>query len=257
MSSLARRFVTWRRVATNLLFPPRCIVCDEDLGESPTDILLCPSCRYATAPELWVGCPRCGGALATQRHDAPWCGQCRDAKLEFDGVRPLGEYAGTLRDACLQMKRDTSGHVTMNFARLYWRLRGAAVGAFGCDAVLAVPMHWRRRLLRGVNSPELFGRILAERLRTPLLSGVLSRRKPTALSRELTPKQRIANVRGAFRVKRPEEVADRHILLVDDILTTGATCNEVARVLKEAGARRVSVAVLARAEAPGRPAVRR
>lgn len=109
-------------------------------------------------------------------------------------------------------------------------------------------MHWTRRVVRGTNSPEILAACVAKGLNLPLAMGVLRRRRNTELQPHLRPAERFANVRGAFEIGSEYDMAQARVLLVDDVLTTGATSSEAAKVLKRAGAAMVAVAVLARAE---------
>jgi ComF family protein len=109
-------------------------------------------------------------------------------------------------------------------------------------------MHWMRRLVRGINNPDVLADLLSRHLDAPLATAGLVRRRNTLPQKDLSPRERRLNVRGAFRVRKGYNVKGAHVLLVDDILTTGATASEAARVLKRAGAATVGVAVLARAE---------
>jgi ComF family protein len=109
-------------------------------------------------------------------------------------------------------------------------------------------MHWWRRLGRGFNSPDVLAQVLARALRVPWSPELLTRRRNTLPQMRLAPKMRFQNLRGALRLRADGAIAGRRVLLVDDILTTGATCSEAARVLKQAHAAWVGVAVLARAE---------
>jgi ComF family protein len=135
-------------------------------------------------------------------------------------------------------------------ARLYAERRSNWLREAGADLVVPVPMHWARRFQRGVNSPELMARELARFLGVEVGLRALARRRRTAPQADLSPRQRFRNVRDAFRVRASYDIQGRSVLLVDDILTTGATSSEAARMLKEAGAARVVVAVLARAAGP-------
>jgi predicted amidophosphoribosyltransferase len=115
------------------------------------------------------------------------------------------------------------------------------------DIVTCVPMHWIRRLLRGVNSSELLAESVANRLGRPR-AGLLRCQRRTQKQGTLWPAERLRNVRGAYSVsprQRPH-VEGAHVLVVDDVMTTGATANEIARILHRAGAREVSIAVVAR-----------
>ncbi len=115
------------------------------------------------------------------------------------------------------------------------------------DFLLPIPMHWTRWLARGVNSPELVASCLSRVLRVPVRRRILARRRRTAPQRDLSPAARFRNLAGAFRVRRRAKLRGARVLLVDDILTTGATCSEAAKMLKQAGAAMVAVAVVARA----------
>jgi predicted amidophosphoribosyltransferase len=108
-------------------------------------------------------------------------------------------------------------------------------------------MHWRRRFLRGTNSAAVLAEALADKLQLPLRRRLLRRRRYTRPQFSLSPPERRANVRGAFSVGAGYPLQEAHVLLVDDIMTSGATCNEAARTLRKAGARRVTVVVAARA----------
>jgi ComF family protein len=113
--------------------------------------------------------------------------------------------------------------------------------------IMPIPMFWGRRLRRGKNCPETLAECLSQSLGVPMRRGLLVRHRNTLPQNNLTPAHRFKNMRGAFRVRRPTIVAGARVLLVDDVLTTGATCSEAAKTLKQAGAETVAVAVVARA----------
>jgi ComF family protein len=176
------------------------------------------------------------------------CADCHGRKLRFDGVVPLGSYKGDLRECVLRLKRP--GHESLAAATaglLYARHADQLVGT-KVDAVLPVPMHWARRLVRRANSAELLGAALAARLRVPLLHRAMRRVRNTRKQGPMLRTERLQNVRGAFRLAEDVPLRGKSLLVVDDVLTTGATCDEIAKVLKRAGAATVTIAVLARAE---------
>ena len=116
------------------------------------------------------------------------------------------------------------------------------------DLILPIPLHWWRRWRRGYNQSEALAFALAERLRVPCLPHGLYRWRNTPMQHhQSSATARRLNVKDAFRMAPRSNFKDRTVLLVDDVLTTGSTMNEAARVLKSAGAARVVVAVLARA----------
>jgi predicted amidophosphoribosyltransferase len=130
---------------------------------------------------------------------------------------------------------------------LLWQRCRDRLTALKPDVVVPIPLHWRRRLVHRTNSAALLAEVLAARLHVPLAEGLLQRRRHTVRQFDLTPPQRWENVRRAFGVRAGYHLTSAHVLLVDDILTTGATCSEAARALRKAGAERVTIAVVARA----------
>jgi ComF family protein len=246
---LRPRAATWARMGLNLLFPPRCAACDAELLPQDDPLLLCGPCCLVLGPEVWQGCRRCGAWLS-DRDAAGGCPFCQDMSLAFDAVFPLGRYEGPLREAVLRMKRLSHEAVSMALGGLLVQRRGPLLADFRPDVIVPVPMHWRRRLARGVNSPEVVAKCLARVLKVPLRGRLLVRVRNTLPQKDLLPRERLANVRGAFRVRRGRSgrLDGSHVVLVDDILTTGATSSEAARVLKQAGVAAVAVAVVAKAQ---------
>ncbi len=232
----------------DLTLPPQCLHCDDDFT-SVSDISLCLKCQQLIAPELPDCCRRCGAVLPEGVDASDRCPSCKDFPLRFDIVYPLGRYEGALRDVVLKTKRLSSEAVSLAVGRLLAaRLRDKIV-QFGPQAVVPIPMHWARRLRRGVNSPELLAACLGKKLGIPVVR-TLRRRRYTIPQKDLLPRERFRNVRGAFGVRlwHGKRLKDARVLLVDDILTTGATCSEAAKLLKQAGAAAVAVAVVARAD---------
>jgi len=248
-----RRLVRWGRAAVDLLFPPRCALCDADLGDAEDGLLLCGSCREQMGPNEWPGCLRCGARSGLAAPAGPHCPACRGARFSFDAVVPLGSYGGVLRDAVLRMKRAAGEPLSAAAGEFFVRRRGGRMVSLEPDTVIPIPMHWRRRWVRRTNSPDLLADRLARFLGVPLLDRALRRCRNTKPQKDLPPRERFRNVRGAFSVGAGRDLRGARVLLVDDVLTTGATCNEAASLLKNAcGAKMVFVAVLARAEGDDR-----
>jgi ComF family protein len=232
----------------NLALPPRCLRCEADLSPA-AEISLCPKCTQAIAPERGACCLRCGAAVPEEFFPAEQCPACKDFSLKFDAVYPLGGYEGALREMVLKTKRLSAEALSLTIGRLLAQRLGDKLAEFRPDAVLPIPMHWGKRLLRGVNSPELLADCLGRKLGVPVVRSLV-RCRYTSPQKDLLPRERFRNVRGAFRLRRSDRRRwqDSRLLLVDDILTTGATCSEAARLLKQAGAAAVAVAVVARAD---------
>jgi ComF family protein len=146
------------------------------------------------------------------------------------------------------MKHRHQQPLTVAIADLLVLMRQVEIASLHCDVVVPVPMHWTRRLWRGVNNPEVVSQRLAIALRLPYAPHLLVRSRSTEPQAFLSPDQRRKNVHDAFRAVKHRDLQGARVLLVDDILTTGATASEAARVLKRAGAVFVGVVVIARAE---------
>jgi len=146
------------------------------------------------------------------------------------------------------MKRPSGEFLAHAVGRYLGEERSEKLAAVGADVVIPVPMHWTRRLQRGTNSADILAGCLRAKLGVPVWRRRVVRRRKTLPQADLKPRERFRNVRGAFSVRRARAFQGRRILLVDDILTTGATCSEISGVLKKAGAELVSAVVVARAQ---------
>jgi ComF family protein len=158
----------------------------------------------------------------------------------------LGIYGGAVRDLVLRMKQARNESLSLAAGRLLAERIAITLDADPADIVVPVPMHWVRRLIRGVNVAELLAESIAARLRIRFDTGVIRCCRKTDKQGTLTPAERRTNVRGAYRVPADSSLRGAHVLLIDDVMTTGATASEIARVLRRSGARSVSVAVVAR-----------
>jgi len=250
----------FRCAATELVFPSSCVICSANLHEDGSDVVGPPFCRACYQEFKLLEepiCHRCGGPLplpnVAQRGNlngdksSTGCFRCRGRKLWFDETIAAGLYEGLLRDLVLRMKVAQGDSLSLAVGRFVWdrchgRLRGLQP-----HVVVPIPLHWRRRLVHRTNSAVLLAEVLAKRLEVPLAENLLRRCRHTVRQFDLTPPQRWENVRRAFSVRAGYHLKRAHVLLVDDILTTGATCSEAARALRSAGAERVTVVVATRA----------
>jgi ComF family protein len=157
----------------------------------------------------------------------------------------LGPYDGILRDAILRMKQ-LPGESLAETMGLVWAERDREkFAAIRPEVVIAIPLYWLRRIERGYNQSLAVADAVANVLKVPCESGWLVRKKPTPKQYTQSAAARRENVKGAFRTTWRCRVQNRRVLLIDDVLTTGATTSEAAKVLREAGAAQVDVAVLA------------
>ena len=229
----------------DLLLPPACNACGAELPPLAEPPLFCESCREAFLMLPGPVCPRCAAPLGPGQM-ADDCLRCRDRRYHFQAALTLGIYQGALREAVIRMKQRVHEALTLSMGCLLAD-RVRAVLADAPPALLVpVPSYWLKRLWRGVNGPDLLVEAMGKRLGLPWADDVLVCRRRTQKQGTLMPSERPANVRDAFAFNADYDILKRHVLLVDDIMTTGSTASEAARVLRRAGAARVTVAVVAR-----------
>ncbi|MQX37085.1 ComF family protein [Roseospira navarrensis] len=236
------------RPALDLVLPPRCLRCG-DLVADPG--ALCADCFQAVAFITRPQCARCGvpfggdwGEPEADEAEGLLCGVCLRRRPAYTRARAALVYDDGARPLVLAFKHadrtDAAG------ALAGWMARAGADVLDSADLVVPVPLHrwrlWRRRY----NQSALLARAVAARAGRSWSPGVLTRARATPTQGGRSRRGRAENVRGAFQVVRPERVEGRRVLLVDDVLTTGATVEEGARVLKRAGAVAVDVLTLAR-----------
>jgi predicted amidophosphoribosyltransferase len=145
------------------------------------------------------------------------------------------------------MKTPAGEPLAAAIGQLWCALRGSQVAAMKPEVVVPIPMHWQARLRRRTSSAETLARQIALHLGIPLAMRVIRCCRRTLPQKGLNPRERFRNVRDAFALSPSAAIGGARIVLVDDVLTTGATCNEAAKVLKSGGASMVVVAVMARA----------
>jgi ComF family protein len=160
-----------------------------------------------------------------------------------------------MQTAILKTKRPLGQPLLIALAEMLAYTQGAEMAAWAPDALVPVPLHWRRRFERGTNGAELLAARLAPVCGAQAERLAVRRCKDTLPQGSISPRQRLENVRGAFRINARFDWRGARVLIVDDVMTTGATANEIARLLKKAGARTISVAVLARGTGLARGAV--
>jgi ComF family protein len=230
----------------HLVYPGCCLLCGRVLPEGEPHF--CLVCRHDLFTDSSPSCPRCAGSIGPFAVFEGRCRACRDEQFAFEQVMRLGPYEGLLREVILRLKHQAGEGLAELLGECWADQAAAQLEALHVDAIVPVPLHWLRRWRRGYNQSAALGYGLSMRSRVPLQTSWLRRIRNTPEQTRQTPAGRKANVRGAFRVRRGAPVKGRNILLVDDVMTTGATANEAARALGEAGAGRVAVAVLARAQ---------
>ena len=232
----------------DLVLPAVCPGCDA----APTDRHgLCGDCHVKLLSLVALPyCPRCGATVGPGipiRQDG--CAACPDTLPRFCRVVRLGPHAPPLRGMIHALKYHLAAPSAERAGRLLAEATQVQLSEGPCDVVMAVPMHWRRRLARAADHAHLLADHVARALGVPL-GDELIRVRHTPPQVGLARTRRIENVRGAFGVRRGRAIAGANVLLVDDVTTTGATANEATKTLLAAGVEKVALAVLAKAEPP-------
>ena len=231
--------------ALDILLPPLCADCGASLPPESRHPLLCQGCLRRLSPWIDAACPRCASPVATVSIFAGGCPRCRSRKYRFQRAAALGVYQDRLRDAVVRMKYATHYPLVEAVGHLLSDKMRGRCRDWDVDAVAPVPLHWRRRLVRGDSSAEMLAACVSRQWGLRMLRRRLVCRRNARKQGLLSPTERFRNVRGAFRYRG--QARARHVLLVDDVMTTGATASEAARALREGGVREVSVLVVARA----------
>lgn len=174
------------------------------------------------------------------------CADCRDKKLGFSEVRSLGLYENDVRQAVLRMKHHEQEHLAMALGRRLATVLADRPLPEPPELIVPVPMHWLTRLLRGTSAAETLARSLATAVSLPVAGDLLYCRRLLKKQGMLLATERQKNVRDAFAASRRYDISGTRVLLVDDVITTGATCDSAAKVLLEAGAASVYAVSVAR-----------
>ena len=225
----------------DVILPPICHICHSFIPNAER-LHICPSCREQLPLVSSPLCPICGIPFAGIGNDHR-CGACLTHQPHFDTARAPFLYEGAVRDLIHAFKYNRLTHLRHPLALL------ALEGLDECrdpHLIVPVPLHRSRLRQRGFNQAALLGSVLSRQLSLPMLPDALVRNRRTEPQIELSGAERRLNVKGAFSVKKPDLVAGKRILLLDDVMTTGSTMDECAKELKKAGAAMVIAATIAR-----------
>ncbi|HWF10213.1 MAG TPA: ComF family protein [Bryobacteraceae bacterium] len=229
-----------------MFFPDDCRVCGRPLTKW-TRVPVCAECLdVPKPPAAEFACTACGTPFlnAWPLDEQSVCAACRAGLRAFDLAASFGAYEGGLRSLIHLLKY--SGMKPL--ARPLGGFMNRALPAKECfDAVVPVPLYWRRQWSRGFNQAELLARQVAKRRGIPVLSA-LRRKRATDTQASLATAGRRRNVAGAFVARANVELTGKRILLIDDVMTTGATASACATALKRGGAKSISLLTVARVD---------
>jgi ComF family protein len=248
-SSAARMIAGLRDAALTLLYPNACRVCGAVI-ESWRDGVACAAC-WRAVESVWKdhsSCGKCGLSLpplsAHLEIKDRRCGRCQE--LAFTRARSCGPYEGALRESVIWLK--THEHLAPRLYELLFAQFMSLDKAQAIETIIPVPLHPSRLKTRGFNQAEVLAKALSRATGLYLDTASLIRVKASDPQRAgMDAIARAKSVGEAFHVRAPRLIENRAVLLVDDVITTGATAHEIANTLLAGGARAVSVLTLARA----------
>ena len=256
---MSTRFKRWLASLADAIFPGKCLGCGqlfdpETAGKTKTADLtnalaphFCPQCRRQWTAVTSPLCRRCGVVFKSREGEDHLCGRCLERPWSFTKARAVGIYDQSLRSAIQVLKFNAMVQLAAPLGRLLCHAFRQYWSPGDIDLIAPVPLHQKRFRQRGFNQAYLLiagwrlaGEAVIER-------DLLVRHRATTPQTGLNRRQRRINISKAFAVRCPGQSAGRRVLLVDDVLTTGATADACARALLQDGARRVDVLTLARA----------
>ena len=235
-------FIRWIAIKLSVL-ASNCVLCGDFVKR---EISLCLACEESL-PRIDHACKQCGISLEKNTTQNDLCGQCIQISPEVDYTISLFHYENPVSYLIGQMKFQQQ----LSCAAILGSLLRAEIIKGNTshtlpDALLPVPLHSNRLAKRGFNQSLEISRSIAKEKQLPLLLNTVSRVKNTAAQTHLNKQERLKNVKGCFNLTKAPSM--EHIVIVDDVITTGATTNELARLLKSSGVKKVGVWSIARAD---------
>ena len=237
---IARSGLRW---FLEFLLPNRCPGCSEKLQSHGS---LCPSCWADLTPLAAPMCQTCALPFEFEAEADSVCGACIKDPPEFDWACAAVQYEGLGRSIVLKLKHSAS----TVYVPVMAQMMVLSLGDKSPDIVMPVPLHAGRLIKRRFNQSQLLASALSKRLGISQDNFALKKVKATASQGGLGRTERFRNVSGSFRVSETAELTGKSILLVDDVLTTGATARACAKALKKAGAKEVGIVTFARVGKP-------
>jgi ComF family protein len=222
----------------SVVFPAPCRICGQTLTNA-SGIPICEICLSGferIADPMCLCCGRPFVSTAAEQATQPLCRLCRVDFYSFERARSFAVYNDALSEAIVLLKYDEVTRLGDWFAARLAEMVSRAPDDWNADVVVSVPLHPDRRRERGYNQAELIARPLAKRLNLKLEKRLLIRTKPRPPQLVLSRSEHWKSVRGAYAMRKGGKVNNLRVLLVDDVLTTGATLDACARTLKKAGA---------------------
>ncbi len=237
----------------SLIYPATCLGCESRIVATDSNVdsefgqQFCGPCWKALPNHRNDGCPKCGSYIKRPVTFGDRCALCFDSRLHFGRNVSVGSYRGLLKLLILRTKRDMDEVLALHIGRMLGHRLSHSGFAKTADMLVPVPIHWWRRLKRGFHASHVIAEGAASVLRIPVQNNLLSCKRLTQKQGKLTGHKRFENVKNSFGLKSLTRVDGANIVIIDDVMTSGATISELAKILKKAGAAQVNSAVAGRA----------
>ena len=230
------------RAVLDGILPPRCLACGEITAMPDA---LCGRCWTGMSFFAPPWCAVCGLPFPHPIGEGAVCADCARGRHNWDRARAALRYDKNSRGLVLALKHADATHAAGAFG--HWMRRAGAEMLAGADLLVPVPLHWTRLFQRRYNQAALLAQAIHAAGGPPVAPDWLLRRRRTPVQGHLGPLARARNVRSAFAIRPGRDFAGKRVVLIDDVMTTGATAEECARVLRRSGAVFIGVLTLARA----------
>jgi ComF family protein len=233
-------------MAANIVYPQRCYVCGEDIESYSTEYL-CPEHKRMIHLIQDSYCGVCGKKIFSKSDGEMKCYNCRQTERSFDRGYSVSVYEESIKTMIHAYKYKQKKYLRHTLGTMMYDGIVRNVNYMDIKYIVPVPLHWRRYYARKFNQACELIKYTSKKLHIPILKRNLRRVRYTVPQVDLMPDERQENIKGAFKVIYPEQIKGKDIMLIDDVMTTGSTANECARVLKKAGCGQITVVVLAQA----------
>lgn len=210
----------------DLIYPLNCVICKKKLNFDDGSYL----------------CPDCYDKIIKNR--PPFCAKCDCSPLYFERAWAVGKYTGIIKDLIHLFKYRRQQYLAKPLGKLMIDFINTNLNWQTIDTLVPVPLHPKKLRRREFNQAELLAKEINREIPVPIINALI-RIKQTSSQTTLPPEKRFSNIAGVFKIRDTKEVTQKSILLIDDVLTSGATANECSRVLKQEGAKRIEVLTLA------------
>jgi len=226
----------------NLIYPLKCVVCNSLFSaEESNNEYICSGCFKKIKFVITSICEKCG-----RPSNSAICSKCnRNSKIFFNKAFHVAIYDGVFKELIHLFKYSKNDYLDRFLAGFFTEIIFQKPFLKESDFIVPVPLHWHEKLKRGYNQTELLACEVSKKTGIPVLSNKLIKHKNIFSQTALLGRERLKNIKGAFKVKNPGILENKKILLIDDVFTTGATANECAKELRKAKVKQINIITLA------------